>query len=102
MIKAVIRDHTGPLVLLGLSGENITRLMADEPILINLAELRLPPLRIALIGGRTDTDIVAQLEQHYGPLPFTCPRCHATSRHPDDKQDGYCARCHDYTGAPTP
>lgn len=100
MIKVVMRDRTGPLVLLGLSGENVTRLMADEPILINLAELRLPPLRICLVGGRTESDIVQQLEEHYGPLPFTCPRCRRTSHHPDDKRHGYCAHCHDYTGAP--
>jgi hypothetical protein len=102
VIKAVIRDRTGPVVLLGLSGENVTRLMADEPILVNLAELRLPPLRVALVGGRTEADIVAQLERHYGPLPFLCPRCHRSSYHPDDKRYGYCGACHDYTGAPTP
>lgn len=102
MIKAVVRDRQGPLVLLGLTGENVTRLMADEPVLVNLAELRLPPLRIALIGGRTEADIIRQLETHYGPLPFLCPRCRRSSHHPDDKRYGYCARCHDYTGDPTP
>lgn len=101
MIKAVLRDRTGPVVLLGLSGENVTRLMAGEPILVNLAELGLPPLRIALTGGRTEADIMQQLEQQYGPLPFTCPRCSKTSHHPDDKRYGYCANCHDYTGAPS-
>jgi hypothetical protein len=102
MIKAVLRDRQGPVVLLGLSGENVTRLMADEPIHVDLAELGLPGLRIALIGGRTETDIANQLEQHFGPLPFTCPRCTKTSHHPDDKRHGYCANCHDYTGTPTP
>lgn len=67
MIKAVARDAAGqPLVILGLSGENMTRLMADEPILINLADLGLPPLRIAIVGGRTETDIANQLSQQYG------------------------------------
>lgn len=102
MIKAVLRDRQGPLVLLGLTGENVTRLMADEPVLVNLAELRLPPLRIALTGGRTEADIIRQLETHYGPLPFLCPRCRRSSHHPDDKRYGYCAHCHDYTGDPTP
>lgn len=101
MIKAVMRDQQGPVVLLGLSGENITRLMADEPMLINLAELRLPPLRIALAAGRTEADIITQLELHYGPLPFMCPRCRRSSHHPADKRHGYCAHCHAYTGAPT-
>lgn len=103
MIKAVARGPGGqPTVLLGLSGENVTRLMAGEPIAFSLAELGLPPLRIAILGGRTETDIAQQLEQHYGPLPFTCPRCGKTSPHPDDKRHGYCGACHDYTGAPTP
>lgn len=74
VIKAVGRDAAGqPVVILGLSGENVTRLMADEPILINLAELGLAPLRIAIIGGRTEETIAAQLAQHYGPLPTTPP-----------------------------
>lgn len=98
MIKAVMRDRQGPIILLGLTGENLTRLMADEPILVNLAELRLPPLRIAIVGGRDKPAIIRQLETHYGPLPFLCPRCHRTSHHPDDKHYGYCAHCHDYTG----
>lgn len=97
-----MRDPNGPVILLGLSGENITRLMADEPILINLAELGLPPLRIALIGGRTEADIVQDIDRRLGRLPFTCPRCRTASNHPDDKRDGYCAHCHDYTGDPTP
>jgi hypothetical protein len=103
MIKAIVRTAGGqPTVLLGLSGENITRLMAGEPIALSLTELGLPPLHIAIIGGRTETDIIHQLEQQYGPLPFTCPRCHRTSHHPKDRQYGYCDACHTYTGAPTP
>ena len=30
---------------------------------------------------------------------FTCPECGATSHHPMDVRDGYCGRCHDWTGA---
>lgn len=38
MIKATGRTGDGrPFVLLGLSGENVTRLMADEPITVDLA-----------------------------------------------------------------
>lgn len=67
MIKAVVRDPFGkPTVILGLSGENMTRLMADEPILINLADLGLPAQQIAIIGGRTEADIAAQLTAQYG------------------------------------
>lgn len=100
MIKAVARDANGPMVILGLSGENVTRLMADEPILVDLAELGLAPLRIAIIGGRTETDIVWQLSRQYGPMPFTCPVCRHTSHHPADRKYGYCGHCHDYTASP--
>lgn len=31
------------------------------------------------------------------PPHFTCPRCAATSYHPDDVRYGYCGRCHDFT-----
>jgi endogenous inhibitor of DNA gyrase (YacG/DUF329 family) len=31
-------------------------------------------------------------------MSFTCPRCGAVSHHPKDKEHGYCARCHDFTG----
>jgi hypothetical protein len=70
VIKAVAHDTLGqPTVILGLSGENITRLMADEPILINLADLGLPPLRIAIIGGRTEQAIADRLTRQYGTPP---------------------------------
>jgi hypothetical protein len=66
VIKAVARDATGPIVILGLSGENMTRLMADEPIVLNLADLGLPAQRIVIIGGRTEADIAVQLTGRYG------------------------------------
>ncbi|MEU9208522.1 hypothetical protein AB0D27_11350 [Streptomyces sp. NPDC048415] len=70
MIKAVLREPQGTsVVVLGLSGENMTRLMADEPIVLNLAELGLPPQRILLMGGRTEEAITARLTQLYGPPP---------------------------------
>lgn len=31
-------------------------------------------------------------------MAFTCPECGATSQHPVDEQEGYCARCHRWTG----
>jgi hypothetical protein len=33
---------------------------------------------------------------------FTCPECGMTSHHPDDVREGYCGRCHDWTGRPDP
>jgi hypothetical protein len=29
---------------------------------------------------------------------FTCPRCGAVSQNPNDVREGYCGRCHDWTG----
>lgn len=62
MIKAVGRTGAGvPLLILGLSGENMTRLMADEPIKIDLAELGLRPMQVVIVGGRTEDAITDQL-----------------------------------------
>lgn len=67
MIKALLREPSGtPVVVLGLSGENMARLMADEPIVVQLAELGLQPMKILLMGGRTEADITAQLTAQFG------------------------------------
>jgi hypothetical protein len=67
MIKALLREPSGaPVVVLGLSGENMARLMADEPIVVQLAELGLKPMRILIMGGRTEADIRAQLTEQFG------------------------------------
>lgn len=35
------------------------------------------------------------------PAPaFTCPCCGAVSHHPTDLEQGYCGRCHWWTGDP--
>lgn len=37
-------------------------------------------------------------------IPFTCPRCHKTSHHPKDAEEGYCGGllgCSWWTGDPT-
>lgn len=31
---------------------------------------------------------------------ITCPACGARSYHPVDKEQGYCARCHEFTSPP--
>lgn len=30
-------------------------------------------------------------------MSFTCPKCGTTSHHPKDAEEGYCARCKDWT-----
>jgi len=70
MIKAAGRLQDGrPLLILGLSGENMTRLMADEPISIDLAQLGLPPMQVLIVGGRTEDAITEQLRE--AGLPIT-------------------------------
>jgi hypothetical protein len=78
MIKASARTALGqPLLLLGLSGENVTRLAAGEPIRIttaHLAQLGLPAtMEIVIHYGRTEQDIVAELEAHGVKLNETAP-----------------------------
>lgn len=43
-----------PLLIVGISGENMTRLMAQEPIRLDLAQHGLPDTVLVLIGGRTE------------------------------------------------
>lgn len=68
MIKAVGKTALGqPLLLLGLSGENVTRLAAGEPIMISaaqLAELGLPQMVIAIHYGRTEQGILDDFRKH--------------------------------------
>lgn len=63
MIKATGRDANGnPLLVLGISGENVTRLLADEPIQFDTAEVGLPPMTVVIVYGKTEPDIVRTLK----------------------------------------
>lgn len=65
MIKAGGKTKQGnDLLLLGLSGENVTRLVAGEPIHVStddMTELGLPPMVILVHYGRTEEDILAEM-----------------------------------------
>lgn len=62
MIKARGQARDGrPVVILGLSGENMTRLVADKPIRFDLAELGLPPCMVVIMYGTTEQAITARL-----------------------------------------
>ncbi len=37
-------------------------------------------------------------EEQPPPPSFTCPQCNATSYSRRDIEEGYCGRCHDWTG----
>lgn len=73
MIKATATTPTGPIVILGLTGENITRLAAGEPILITGSELSAITngaitAPIAIVYGRDNDAIRADLDQHFTTL----------------------------------
>lgn len=69
MIKGVGRGPDGrPVVFLGLSAANVARLMADQLIHLDLAELGLPACTVVILGGHTEADITRRLEAD-GRLP---------------------------------
>jgi hypothetical protein len=68
VIKAAGWFDTQPLLTIGLSGENMARLMAGEPILFDTAPLGLPAMKVLIVGGRTEDAIAADLRKHFpGP-----------------------------------
>jgi hypothetical protein len=65
MVQAAGRSPMGdPFLFLGITAENVTRLVAGEPIVIpsdRMRELGLPPMVVGLHYGRTVEDVVAGL-----------------------------------------
>lgn len=56
-----------PVLFLGLSGENVARLAAGEPIRVSAAQMRelgLPEVEVVLHYGRTEQGILDELEAH--------------------------------------
>lgn len=48
-------------------------------------------------------DDLARFEQTVRAIAadsFQCPRCGMTSYNPNDKKEGYCGNCHDWTDPP--
>ena len=60
MIKAKIGDS----VLLGITDENIKRLIAGQPIKLNLSELGLPDQKIGIMYGKDEQEIYEQLKPY--------------------------------------
>lgn len=66
MLNAAGRTADGrPLLMLGLSGENMTRLMAGEPIILEAEKFGLDPMQVLICGGRTEHDILDRLRSHH-------------------------------------
>jgi hypothetical protein len=68
VIKAAATSATGePILFLGLSGENVTRLTAGEPVRVTSAQMRelgLPPMVVVVHYGRTEDNILAEFREH--------------------------------------
>jgi hypothetical protein len=68
VIKASTKTALGqPMLFLGLSGENVTRLAAGEPIRITahqMAQLGLPQMEVIIHYGKTEDDILGELKAH--------------------------------------
>lgn len=68
MLKIRITTGNGkPLVLLGLTRENVDRLQANQPILVDLAEVGLEG-HLGLLVGEDQDDILRQLADAGVPL----------------------------------
>lgn len=87
MIKAAGRTGMGdPLLFLGLSGENVTRLTAGEPIHIPIADiagLGLPPMDIVIHYGRTEQAILDEITGHGIKLRTTAESTATTEKRQD-------------------
>ena len=49
-------------------------------------------------GDRLNVDVIGPGQSISATVAFRCPVCGAESHHPTDIAEGYCARCHDWTG----
>jgi hypothetical protein len=61
MLKAIGGQPGDYTVVLGLSHRNLDRLKADQPILVELAELGLPGVRVVIFTGPTEEQMEATL-----------------------------------------
>lgn len=73
MIRAAATTGNGtPLLFLGLSGENVTRLAAGEPIRIGtqqMTHLGFPAMEVVIHYGRTEQAILDEIRAHGIRLP---------------------------------
>lgn len=68
MIKALGEVAGKPMLVLGLSGENVTRLTAGEPIMFDGTAFGFAG-HIVITYGRTEADITRELAEHGLPTP---------------------------------
>jgi len=57
----VVKARSGDYVILGLSDGNLNLLRAGKPIMFNLSEVGLGQGKLIIMWGRTELEIVEQL-----------------------------------------
>lgn len=68
MIKATgSRKNGKPFVLLGITDDNVRELTKGNPLKLNLRDVELDDIEIAVIYGKSEKDLVAQLGPLLGP-----------------------------------
>lgn len=67
MIKAKFSDKDGiPILVFGLSHDNLRRLKARQPITFNLGDLGFkPPINVMIFSGRTEEGMKAELGEFF-------------------------------------
>ncbi len=68
MIKAKAEGPNGPVLLFGISEENVKRMMSGNPVAINLAEMGMHG-QILIIYGKTERAIIEELQANGIELP---------------------------------
>lgn len=78
MIKGYLDTARGRAIFIGLSRQNMERLLHDEPILFNLSEIGLPAQEVIIMGGETEDEITKELGKtvpitHHSMGNFSAP-----------------------------
>lgn len=64
MIKATLTVPGGKtLIILGFSGDNLSRLLDDQPVLIRGAEIQIADFDIMVMGAPTEDGILDQIRK---------------------------------------
>jgi hypothetical protein len=65
----VLKAKAGDLVILGVTRENIERLVEGKPILVNLDELGIPGKSCVIMFGETPVDIITEIKKAGFDIP---------------------------------
>lgn len=57
------KDDGAPIVILGITDENVTRLLAGDPIGLDLSELELPSIKVFVFHGKDEQALMEKFEE---------------------------------------